>query len=73
MAGEQGGGGRRRLVSSTEAVALAVFDGDDARELGVGLGRRRTGDLARASRSCSDARLEAEAIDGARRDPGRWS
>ena len=31
------------------------------------------GDLARASGSCSGARLEAEAIDGARRDAGRRS
>ena len=38
---------------------VGVFDGDDARERGVGLGRRRTCDLARASRSCSGARLEA--------------
>jgi hypothetical protein len=73
MAGERGGGGRRGLVSSSEATALAVFDGDDTRERGVGLGRGRTGDLARASRSCSGARLEAEVIDGARRDAGRWS
>jgi hypothetical protein len=49
------------------------FDGDDARERGVGLGRGRTCDLAQASRSCSGARLEAEAIDGARRDLGRRS
>ena len=72
-AGERGVGDRRRSVFSSEAAALAVFDGDDVRERGVGLGRRRTGDLARASRSCCGARPEAKAIDGARRDARRRS
>ena len=49
---------------------VGVFDGDDARERGVGLGRRRVGDLARASRSCSGARPEAKAIECAGRDAG---
>jgi hypothetical protein len=56
---------------SAEAPMVGVFDGDDARERGVGLGRRRTGELARASRSGSTARPEAKAIDGARRDAGQ--
>ena len=47
------------LGVSAEAPMVGVFDGDDARERGVGLGCRRTCDLARASRSCSGARLEA--------------
>ena len=41
-AGERGVGGRGRLVSLSGAAALAVLDGDDPRERGVGLGRRRT-------------------------------
>jgi len=53
--------------------ASGVFSGDDARERGVGLGRRRVDDLARASRSCPGARPDAEAIVGARRDAGRRS
>jgi len=71
--GERGVGGRRRSVFSSEAASSGVFVGDDARERGVGLGRRRVDDLARASRSRSGARLEAKAIDGARRDAGRRS
>jgi hypothetical protein len=54
------------LVLSSEAAALAVFDRDDARERGVGLGQRRIGELARESHSCSGAWPEAKAIDGAR-------
>ena len=66
-AGERGVGGWRRSVFSAEAATADVLQGDDARERGVGVGRRRIGELARTSRSCSSARLEAEAIDGARR------
>src|SRR5208337_1023859 len=62
-----------RSTFSAEATTAAVFDGDDGRERGVRIGRRRIGDLPRTLRSCSGARLEAEAIDGARRDARRRS
>ena len=71
--GERSVGGRRRSVFSSEAAASGVFADDDARERGVGLGRKRVDDLARASRSCPGARPDAETIVGARRDAGRGS
>jgi hypothetical protein len=70
---EGGDGGWRRSVFLAEAAADTVFDDDDARERGVGVGRGRIGNLARASRSCSGARPEAKAIDSARRDARRRS
>ena len=69
--------GRRRQpgcsVFSAEAARAAVSDGDDAREPSVRIGRGKTGERVRTLRSCSGARLEAEAIGAARRDAWRRS
>ena len=66
----------RQLLAPSKTSAESApadADGDDGRERGVVLGRRGIGEQARTSRSCSGARLEAEAIDGARRDGRRGS
>ena len=68
MAGGRGVRDRRRSVFSAEAPMVGVFDGDDARERGVRIGRRGIGDLVGTSGSCSGARLEAEAMEDAGRD-----
>ena len=68
--------GRRQpgiLGVLVEASTAAVCDGDDAREPAVRIGRGKTGDRVRTLRSCSGARLEAEAIGAARRDAWRRS
>ena len=54
-----------------DATSLSEFGREDARPWRGRGGRRRTGDLARTSASCSGARLEAKAMGGARREARR--